>query len=117
MNTNIKAMRKARKMTQDDLAAAVGVTKRVVSSWERNESEITLEDACAIADVFSCTLDELAGRNFKPDGYTDRRQESMNRDYASLSEEDKNALSAMVSAFATSRRASQFQSDNGQGVA
>lgn len=117
MNTNIKSMRKARKMTQDDLAAAVGVTKRVVSSWERNESEITLEDACAIADVFNCTLDELAGRNFNPGGYTDKRQESMNRDYLGMSEDDKNAVSAMVSAFATSRRASQFQSDKGQGVA
>lgn len=106
MKTNIKAMRKVRKMTQDDLAAEIGVTKRVISSWERNESEITLEDACAVANLFNCTLDELAGRDFNPGGYPDNRQESMNRDYSGLSDDDKSAVSAMVSAFASSRRAS-----------
>ena len=117
MKTKIKEMRKARKMTQQDLAALVGVTKGVVGSWERGETEITLEDACAVADVFRCTLDELAGRDFKPGGFPDRRQESMNRDYAGLSDDDKSAVSAMVGAFASSRRASQFQSDKGQEVA
>lgn len=117
MKTNIKEMRKARKMTQDDLAGAIGVTKRIVSSWERDEVEITLEDACKVADVFNCTLDELAGRDFNPGGYPDKRQESMNRDYSGLSEDDKSAVSAMVSAFASTRRASQFQSDKASEVA
>lgn len=117
MKTNIKEMRKARKMTQDDLAEAIGATKRMVSSWERDEAEISLEHACAIADVFNCTLDELAGRDFNPGGHPDKRQESINRDYSSLSEDDKNAVSAMVSAFATSRRATQFHGGKGKEVA
>ena len=117
MKTNLKAMRKARKMTQQDLASLIGVTKGVVGSWEREETALTLEDACAIADVFDCTLDELAGRNFPPDGFHDKRQESINRDYEGLSEDDKSAVSAMVSAFATSRRATQFQGAKGKEVA
>lgn len=104
-------------MTQEDLAKLIGVSKGVVGHWERNHTSITLEDACAVADVFNCTLDELAGRDFNPDGHPDKRQESMNRDYAGLSDDDKSAVSAMVSAFASSRRASQFQSDKASEVA
>ena len=117
MKTNLKVLRKAKKLTQNELAEAIGATVRQVGSWERDEAEMSLEQACAIADVIGCTLDELAGRDFNPGGHTDKRQESINRDYLGMSEEDKNAVSAMVSAFATSRRASQFQSDKGQGVA
>ena len=118
METNIRALRKARNLTQEQLAAKIGATKGMVGHWERGFTSISLEHACAIADVLECTLDELAGRSFPPDGGRhDRRQESMNRDYSGLSEDDKSAVAAMVSAFAVSRRSSSFQGDSAQGVA
>ena len=55
-------LRKARNMTQEDLAAQLGVTPTAVSKWENN---ITLPDIlmlCALADCFEVTADELLGR-------------------------------------------------------
>lgn len=62
MNLQLRDMRKSRHMTQSELAEKIGATLRQVSSWERYESHLPFDEACAIADVFGCTLDELAGR-------------------------------------------------------
>ena len=62
MNLQIKQMRKRSGLNQKDVAAAIGVPVRTYGSWERGERNINLEDACLIADVLRCTLDELVGR-------------------------------------------------------
>ena len=62
MKLQLRHLRRMRDLTQSELANRIGKTLRVVSSWEREETLLPLEDACAIADVLECTLDELAGR-------------------------------------------------------
>ena len=64
MELRLRKLRNARHLTQEDLAAQIGQTARVVGSWEREQSALPLEDAARIADVLNCTLDELAGRDF-----------------------------------------------------
>ena len=52
--SRVKALRKSRKLTQDELANALGVTKGTVSVWERNGRKPdfqTLEDICTFFDV------------------------------------------------------------------
>lgn len=83
MNLQIKQMRKRSGLNQKDVAAAIGVPVRTYGSWERGERNINLEDACLIADVLRCTLDELAGREVPPPKvFTDKRQERMNHCFA-----------------------------------
>lgn len=62
MDLQLRKMREDSKMTQTDLAKAIGTTLRKISAWERGETSIPLEMACIIADYFHVTLDELAGR-------------------------------------------------------
>lgn len=62
MELRLRQMRKALGLTQTEFAKKVGVTQRVVSSWETGETALTVEDACACASALGCTLDELAGR-------------------------------------------------------
>jgi transcriptional regulator with XRE-family HTH domain len=60
----IHALRKERKITQEALAAAVGVSAQAVSKWECGG----LPDVYlipAIADFFGVTTDKLFGRNVK----------------------------------------------------
>ena len=70
MKLMLRKLRKTHDMTQSELAERIGTTLRVVSSWEREETVMPLIDAARIADVFECTLDELAGREWPPAGYT-----------------------------------------------
>lgn len=61
MRLYLKDLRKAKRLTQGQLADAVGATKRQIGAWERGENDLPLDYACAIADVLECTLDEIAG--------------------------------------------------------
>ena len=62
----ISALRKQRKMTQDELAEKMGVSSQAVSKWETNMSIPDLPSLINLADFFGITLDELV-RNRKPD--------------------------------------------------
>lgn len=57
----LKEIRKSRGLTQDELAEKLGVTKQIVSNWEREITPVTLGSAREIAKVLNCTLDELSG--------------------------------------------------------
>lgn len=57
----LKEIRKSRGLTQDELAEKLGVTKQIVSNWEREITPVTLGSAREITKVLNCTLDELSG--------------------------------------------------------
>ena len=63
MKLMLKALRKKKGMTQQDLAVAVGATKRQIGAWERMENDIPMDYAVSIADVLGCSVDEIAGRD------------------------------------------------------
>lgn len=65
MELNLKELRKRKGMTQEELASAIGATKRRIGAWERGENDIPMDFAVSIADVLDCTVDEIAGRNSK----------------------------------------------------
>lgn len=57
----IKQMRERAKMTQPEVAKILGVRVGRYGDWERETREINLREAIKLADIFHCTLDELAG--------------------------------------------------------
>lgn len=65
---NLIQMRKMRKMTQEDVAEKVGVTRQAVAKWESGETVPDLDKCRILADVFGVSLDDLANyeadRNF-----------------------------------------------------
>ena len=62
MNLQLKQLRKQNgNLTQEQLAQALGTTKRVVGSWERGETQITLEDTIEVCRVLNCTPNDLCG--------------------------------------------------------
>lgn len=66
LNLQLKQIRKMRRMSQGDLAEAVGVSSRVISAWERQETEITIKHAKKICEVLDCTFEELIGEKPTP---------------------------------------------------
>lgn len=52
-------LRKEKGLSQEDLAASLGVSRQAVSKWERGESAPELENLMALAELYGCTLDHL----------------------------------------------------------
>ena len=59
MKNDNRVFRAKHKMTQDDLATKLSVSRQTLSAIENNKYFPSLELALKIAKVFSCTVDEL----------------------------------------------------------
>jgi transcriptional regulator with XRE-family HTH domain len=62
MGQRIRELRRARGLTQQQLAHLVDVTVTAVSMWETGVRTPYLETASRLADVLGCTIDDIAGR-------------------------------------------------------
>ena len=61
----ILELRKARNVTQEELAAELGVTAAAVSKWENDYTLPDIPMLCAIADYFQVTPNDLLGREYE----------------------------------------------------
>jgi transcriptional regulator with XRE-family HTH domain len=80
----IQAARKAKKKTQDEVAAAVGLTKKTISEWERGLKQPGLLNILAFCKFLGITVDELL------------ELQSIRTLHLELSEQERDALLAMV---------------------
>ncbi|MBQ4116616.1 MAG: helix-turn-helix transcriptional regulator, partial [Clostridia bacterium] len=61
LGENIKKLRLAKELTQENLAEFLGVTSQSVSNWERGESYPDITTLPSIALFFDVSVDELLG--------------------------------------------------------
>ncbi len=59
MKTRIRELRKARKLSQEDLAEAVGTTRQTITSIEVGKYIASLPLAYRIARYFGLTIEEV----------------------------------------------------------
>lgn len=59
MKNNIRVFRAKDKMSQEELAKRLGVSRQTINSIENNKYFPSLELGLKIARVFECTVDEL----------------------------------------------------------
>ena len=59
MRVSIKAMRVHRKMTQQEMAFALNVTKKTVNSWENNKTVPGVDMIEPICSVLQCSYDDI----------------------------------------------------------
>ncbi len=57
---NLVTLRKINKMTQEDIAEKVGVTRQAVAKWESGETIPDIDKCRLLADTFGVSLDDLA---------------------------------------------------------
>ena len=60
-NENLKYLRKEEKMTQENLAERLNVSRQAVTKWESGQSLPDIENLKQIADLFGVTMDSLVG--------------------------------------------------------
>jgi transcriptional regulator with XRE-family HTH domain len=63
MKLRIRELRKARGMTQADLAKLVGVDQSAVAQWETGTSGPHRKNLAKLAQILECTVDELLKEN------------------------------------------------------
>lgn len=56
---NLNFIRKAKGISQQELAEAVSVTERRLQGWEYGEREPDIQHLIALADALECTVDQL----------------------------------------------------------
>lgn len=59
---NLTRVRRARGITQEELAAQLNISRQAVSKWETGESLPDLHKLASLADVLGVTTDALCGR-------------------------------------------------------
>lgn len=93
MNLQLMRLRKeAGYKSRSAIAKELGISERKYKSWETEEVRLTLDDACDIADLLHCTLDELAGREFSPAEYSDPMQAELNACYERMNDAGRTTL-------------------------
>ena len=85
----LKILRKQNNLTQAEVAARLGVTPALVSSYENAERYPSLEKLVLLADIYHVTTDFILGRSYNPD----------NRvlvDVTELSEEQRSIIQNLI---------------------
>lgn len=73
----IKELRLARRLTQDELAARIGVSRQTVSNWEVSRTNVSTTDVPAIAAALGVTAAQLYGDGPDPPGVASRRHDPL----------------------------------------
>lgn len=56
---NLRSLRKAKGLKQDELAKEFNVSAKTISHWEKGYSEPSITQLLALAKFFDITLDDL----------------------------------------------------------
>ena len=71
LNENIKAIRKAKGLTQEELAIKLNVVRQTVSKWEKGLSVPDAEMLMSISEVFEIPVSTLLGETIDPQKVND----------------------------------------------
>lgn len=69
ISQNIMTLRHLNELTQEELAARLGVSRQTVAKWESGESVPDLVNAQALATLFGVTLDNLVTHSEEAAGF------------------------------------------------
>lgn len=75
---NIKRMRRERELTQEEVAAHLGISFQAISKWERGDGYPDITMLPAIANYFGVTVDALLGMDSIE---KQQRYDAVNREY------------------------------------
>ena len=63
ISENIRFYRKTNNMSQDELAEKLGVSRQSISFWENGQTQPTLENVIALAEIFNISSDALLSQS------------------------------------------------------
>lgn len=97
IGSRIMMLRKDRKWSQSDLAKAVGVSREIISKYEKNDVVPSVEVAKKIANAFEVSLDYLVGEGMNSS--FDKKTLQRIQDLELLEEEKKKTLFDLIDTY------------------
>lgn len=91
----LRELRRARGLTQRDVARAFGITDVGYGGWERGDTEPSLDNIVRLCEFFGCSSDSLIGLAPPPPSAPTARLGELKGRLASLSEEIARASEAV----------------------
>ena len=79
LNENIKALRKTKRLTQEELAIRLNVVRQTISKWEKGLSVPDAEMLQKIAEVFEVNVSQLLGSSINQSENVDIIAEQLSR--------------------------------------
>ena len=61
---NLKNIRKAKKISQEELAEKLGVSRQSVSKWETGENYPSMTNIVCLCDIFHCKMNDIVHEDF-----------------------------------------------------
>jgi len=68
IGTNISSLRRFHRMTQEELAERLGITRQAVAKWESESTSPDIESCAKLAEIFGVSLDDLVNYPAKETG-------------------------------------------------
>ena len=65
LGEKIKKLRKENKMSQEELAEKLGVSRQSISLWETGKTQPSLDIITMLASLFETSIDMLVGNDIK----------------------------------------------------
>lgn len=76
---NLKALRKNKGITQEELAARLNIVRQTISKWEKGQSVPDAEMLVKLAEVFEVPVSHLLGSRIESDARPDALAEQLAR--------------------------------------
>lgn len=74
--SKLQNLRKEKKLSQEQLAELLNVSRQAVSKWESNQSYPEMEKLIEITKIFSCTLDDLTNNETTSENINQAKQKN-----------------------------------------
>lgn len=68
---NLKLIRKAKNISQEELADRLGVARQSISKWETGENYPSMQNILCLCDIFKCKINEIVHEDFVDINYLD----------------------------------------------
>jgi len=78
LRKNLEYLRKGKKLSQEDLADKLDVSRQSVSKWESGAAYPETEKILAICKIFDCSLDELMNQDMQEEKLEESRKYTFN---------------------------------------
>ena len=75
---NLEYLRKGKKLSQEDLADKLDVSRQSVSKWESGAAYPETEKILSICKIFDCSLDELMNQDMQEEKLEEARKYTFN---------------------------------------